>query len=251
MNDQNELQAQAEEVNSQTEGTDNDVKTKVIEVQNPTAEEMQNLLKDVKVNYDFEVDVKPMKFKFKKSVDKDTGIETVRKPVELAIPVPSMEGLVNILERGGKGLELLMEVIETTIKNSARDLLNEDESLNASTFPVEKLSWEYVANLPKAQRRGGGIAKETWTEFAQDYVEVMPAVTGKSLEQVTNASKILMAKLQQVRTNEPVLQLLVEQLALYAEHSPNIEDYQECVDFLLTKANTFLNVSEEELLANL
>ena len=80
---------------------------------------------------------------------------------------------------------------------------------------------------------------------------MLPALTGKTVEQVTNAAKILQNKLAQVKTNEPVLQLLVEQLAIYAENSPNIEEYQECVAFLLNKADTFLNLSPEELLSNL
>lgn len=243
--------SETEQAVTQDQEAEAQPKTNIIEVANPTEEEMKGILESIKVNYDFKVTTKPVNFNFKKSVDKITGIETIRKPVQLAIPYPSVEGVVNILETGGKGLELLMEAIEGVVNSAARDLLYEDEKLNAATFPVEKISWEAIANLPKAQRRGGGIPKETWESFAQDYVEVMPAITGKTLEQVANAAKILMNKLQQVRTNEPVLNLLVEQLAIYAENSPNIEEYQDCVAFLLNKADTFLNVSEEELLANL
>jgi len=82
-------------------------------------------------------------------------------------------------------------------------------------------------------------------------VEVMPNATGKTVEQCTNAAKILQSKLGAVRTNEPVLTLLVEQLAVYADKSSNAEEYQECVAFLLQKAETFLNVTDEELLSNL
>lgn len=242
---------QAEATSTETQAVES--KQKVIEVANPTPEEMTGLLENIKVNYNFKVVTKPVVFNFKKSTDKETGIETIRKPVQLAIPYPSMEGIISILEKGGKGLELLIEAIESVVNAEARNILYDDEKyeLNASNFPVDKISWEYIANLPKAQRRGGGIAKETWEGFAQDYVEVMPAATGKTVEQVANAAKILVSKLTQVRTNEPVLQLLVEQLAIYAEHSPNIEEYQECVAFLLNKADNFLNVSAEELLANL
>jgi len=218
---------------------------------NPSKEEMTGLLESIKNSYDFEVDVKDVAFNFKKSKDKVTGIETIRESVQLAIPYPSVEGICAIMEAGGKGYELLQEAVETVINTAARELLYEDTSLNAATFPVDKVSWEAIANQPKAQRRGGGISKEVWEGFAQDYVEVMPEVTGKTIEQIANAAKILANKLSQVRTNEPVLQLLVAQLAVYAEHSPNAEEYQECIEFLLNKADTFLNVSEEELLANL
>lgn len=245
MNDINQDQT------AQNETKEEESKQQIIEVINPSSEEMSKLLENIKINYNFDVNVKPVNFNFKKSTDKETGIETIRKPVQLAIPYPSVPGIVNILERGGKELELLLEVMESAVNSAARDLLYEDETLNAVTFPVDKVSWEAIANLPKAQRRGGGIPKETWEGFVLDYCEVMPAATGKTVEQVANAAKILGNKLAQVKTNEPVLQLLVEQLAIYLEHSPNIEEYQDCVAFLINKANNFLNVSEEELLANL
>lgn len=225
--------------------------TNVITASNLTAEEMAELVSNIKANYNFNVDVKPVLFRFKKQKDKDTGIETVREPVELAVPVPSVEGIIAILEAGGVQLDLLRDAVEGVVLQVSRDIISEDTSINAANFPVDKLSWEAIANMPKAQRRGGGIPKETWEAFAQDYIETMPGVTGKTVEQVTNAAKILQNKLTQVKTNEPVLRLLMEQLAIYAENSANIGEYQECVEFLANKADQLLNVTEEELLANL
>lgn len=223
---------------------------KVISVQNPTPEEMTELMSHIKVNYDFEVNVKPVSFNFKRSKDPETGIITVRNSVNLAIPYPSMEGIVNIMEKGEKGLELLVEAIEGVVNSVARDML-EDTELNAATFPVEKLSWEAIAAMPKAQRRGGGIAKETWESFAKDYIEVMQQATDKKPEQIANAARILHGRLASVKTNKPVLQLLVEQIAIYTDVTENLEDFQECVTFLVAKAETFLNISEADLLANL
>jgi len=218
---------------------------------NPTPEEMAALLENIQVNYDFDVATKATQFNFKKSKDKDTGIETVREPVVLAMPYPSVQGIVAILEAGGKGLDLLMDAMEGIVNSQARDLLQDNTTLTAATFPVESVSWDFISKIPKAQRRGGGIPKETWEAFGQDYVEVMPDITGKTVEQIANAAKILVSKLASVKTNEPVLNLLVAQLAVYTENTPNIEEFEECVDFLLNKADTFLNISEEDLLANL
>ena len=233
------------------EAVDATAKVQEVAVQNPTPEEMQELLKDIKVNYDFAVDVKSTQFNFKKSKDKESGIETIRHPVVLALPYPSIDGIVAILEKGGKGLELLQEALEDVVNKAARDILYDDTALNAATFPVDKVSWEAIANLPKVQRRGGGIPKETWEAFGEDYIAVMPEATGKTIEQVTHMVKVLLGKLNAVKTNKPVLQLVVEQLGVYAEHSENLEEYSDCLAFLLNKAETFLNVSEEELLANL
>lgn len=235
-----------------TKSADITAKTVTVDVQNPTAEEMSIIAADIKANYDFDVTVRPVNFNFKKSKDKDTGIETIRNTVQLPVPYPSVQGLINIIERGGKGLDLVMEAMETVVNTAARDLLYEDLEMNASTFPADKVAWEFIANLPKAQRKGGGIPKETWEAFAQSYCEVMPEATGKTLEQVANAAKMLQNKFSAVKTNMPVLNLLVEQLAVYVEAAgEQAGEYQECIDFLVEKADMLLNVSPEELLAAL
>ena len=225
----------------------------VIVAVNPTKEEMVALRDSISSSYNFNVDVKPVKFNFKKTKDKDTGIVTDRQALELAIPYPSMEGILAILEvdDGGKQLELLMDAMADVINSVAREILFDDTKINAATFPVDKLSWEAIANMPKSQRRGGGIPKETWEEFAKNYLEVMPAITGKTVEQIANMAKILANKLAAVKTNIPVLELVVEQLTVYAENSPEVEEYAECVEFLAKKADTLLNINPEDLLTNL
>ena len=51
----------------------------VIKATNPTPEEMVALCENIQVNHDFQVDVKPVTFNFKKQKDKDTGLETIRE----------------------------------------------------------------------------------------------------------------------------------------------------------------------------
>ncbi len=68
-------------VTQDVESYDADTKVRTIEVANPSKEEMAGIAEEIKVNYNFNVAVKPVSFNFKKSKDKDTGIETVRKPV--------------------------------------------------------------------------------------------------------------------------------------------------------------------------
>jgi len=255
MTDTQEVVTQNEETSQETNtATDNGAsnpKLVVIPATNPSTEEMISICENIQTNYDFDVVTKSTNFKFKRSLDKATGIITERDSVQLAIPYPSVQGVIQILEKGEKGLELLIESMETVVNSIARELLYEDTTLNAATFPVDKLAWEVIANMPKAQRRGGGIPKETWEGFAQNYCEVMPEVTGKSIEAIGNMARILQAKLSTVRTAEPVLQLVVEQLAIYISNSPQAEEFKECVEFLLNKAETYLNVSPEELLSAL
>lgn len=216
----------------------------------------ENLTQEIVAKFDNKVDVKDVSFHFKRAAITDndgneTGDYTKRPTVELKIPVPSVEGVIQILQNGGKGLELLLETIADAVTARARSIINDDDKISQETFPLEQLSWEAIANLPKAERRGGGINKETWEDFGKDYIAIMPQVTGKTVQQVTNASKMLVGKFAAVKTNKPVITKLKEQLGIYVTNSPAAETYSECVEFLMNKADALLIVDESKLLENL
>lgn len=217
----------------------------------PSAEELKTICHEIKANYDFKVNVKPVTFNFKTKKDNDTGVSTKRDSLELPIPYPSVEGVVAILESGGKGLELLMDAMETVINNQARNLITDDLSIGALNFPVEQLSWEFIANLPKAERTGGGIPKEVWEAFAEDYVLVMQEAAGKTAEQAARAASILKGKFAAVKTNKPVLEMLTGQLSIYAENASRVNEFVNCVEFSINKADGLLNISDAELLESL
>lgn len=217
--------------------------------------EAQNEVTQVQPNFDNTVDKVAVNFSFRKVVTKDesTGLEAEykRPTIELELPLLTVEGIVKVFEAGGKQLDLVVEAVRAVQLSRARELVNEKEDITADNFPYAAISWEAIANLPKAERRGGGIDKETWAEFAKDYIAVMPSVTGKTVEQVTNASKILVNRLQAVKNSKPHLKLLKDQLAVYANSSPNAEQFADCISFLVEKAETFLAMDDASLLANL
>ena len=206
---------------------------------------------NVQANFDNTVDKVAVKFNFRKVKDEATGLESKRPSVEIELPLLSVEGIIAAFQAGGKQLDLIVEAVRDVQIARAREIINEKEDITADNFPYAELLWETIANLPKAERRGGGIPKDTWEEFAKDYIAVMPSATGKSLDQITNASKILLNKFQAVKTNKPVLKLLKDQIGIYANTSPNAEQYSDCISFLVEKADTFLNLDEAALLANL
>lgn len=203
----------------------------------------------IEANFDKFHDAKEVKFNFRTVKDEATGLETKRASIEAKIPVPSVEGIIAILEAGGKSLELLLDTCADVIYQRGREILADNDKL--TELPLEGLSWEAIANLPKAERKGRGIPAETWKEFSEDYIAVMPGVTGKSAEQVGNAAKIFVNKFQAVKTNKPVLELLVQQLGVYLTSSGNAENFQDCVEFLINKADALLKADEKELLAAL
>lgn len=207
----------------------------------------------IQANFDKLTDKKEVKFYFRtvKLTDdqgKETG-ETFKRPdVKLEIPVPSVEGVIAIIEAGGKGLDLLLEAASNVVIDRAREIVNEKEDASQDNFPFEMVSWEAIANLPKAERRGGGISKEIWEDFGKDYMEVMPGVTGKPIKAIEMGCKLLLTKFATVKTNKAVLTKMKEYLAVYLNSSPNAQQFVECVDFLNEKATALLNVSDEDLL---
>lgn len=216
---------------------------------------------NIQANYDFNVNVKPTSFHFKstkvETKDEETGevtVTTTKRPsLELAIPYPSVQGIIDILEKedNAKEVALLMDAVEAIVTSHARSLISDDEGVNAVTLDVSQLSWMHIANLPKPERTGGGIPKEIWEEFGKDYQDVMPAATGKKPEAVANAAKILLNKFSAVKTQVPVLEMLVGQLAIYCEASENAANYSACVEFLVDKADTLMKVDPADLLSAL
>ena len=215
-----------------------------------TEEQKLEIHNKIVARYNERVTTRDFKFSFK--TDKETSYK--RPTVELRLPVPSVQGIIYILENGEehpKQLELLLDVLADAVYDQARSIVNDNESVTQDNFPLDKVTWEAIANMPKAERRGGGIAKETWEEFAKDYVEVMPSATGKKPEAVALAAKLLSVKFAPVRTQKPVINMLQQQLGIYVNVSPNAEQFADCIEFLTRKAETLLNMSDEDLLANL
>jgi hypothetical protein len=203
------------------------------------------------VNFDNKLDYKSVKFNFREVTDKDTGVKTKRASVELdKLPVPSVEGIVAILETGGKALDLLLEAVQDIIITRARDVINENETATSENFDYSACDWNVIANLEKEDRRSG-ISKETWEDFAKDYVEVMPSISGTSAEQCANAAKIFVGKFASIKTKKDVIAKLKLRLAMYAEHSPKAGDFAEVIEMLFKRADKLIEAKEVSLEDNL
>ena len=201
----------------------------------------------IQANFDNTVDTKEFKFHFKSVTDKESGIVTKRPTIELKLPIPSVEGIIAILQAGGKQLELLQSAVQDVVVAQARSILNDDDKITADNFPVTQCAWSFIAEMPDAEKRGRGIPKEVWEEFAADYIAVMPGIAGKTSEQVNLAAKLFIAKLQPVKTNKVVIAKLFEQLALYANNAPQAEQFSDCIKFLHDKAENLLQADEAAL----
>lgn len=199
----------------------------------------------VQPNFDNTVDVKEVKFSFRKD-----QLGNTRPAIEVKLPVPSVEGIAKIFNEGGKGLDVLVGLVQDAIYGHARSILSDDENITVENFPFAAVTWDAFVNTPDAEKRGRGIAKEIWEAFGKDYLEQMPGLTGKKAEFIELAVKLLLNKFQSVKTNKPVIQKLKAQLAIYIS-SPNAEQFTDCIKFLDEKADLLLAADDSALLDNL
>ena len=203
------------------------------------------------VNFDNKLDYKGAKFNFREVKDAETGVKTKRATIELAkLPVPSVEGVVAILQAGGKPLELLLEAVQDVVISRARDVINDNPHMTAETFDYSQVDWNAIANLEKEDRRSG-IAKEVWEDFATNYAEIMPSVSGVTKEQAAKAASIFIGKFASIKNRKDLIEKLVVRLAIYAENSPRAGEFAECLEVLDKRATKLLAAEDEKLEDNL
>lgn len=184
--------------------------------------------------------VTPSKFTFRFKKDK---LGNKRANVELPnVPVPSYDGIVQILQNGGKEVELLLDAMTDLQRSVIADWVGSDEGNDASKFDPSKFTWGAIANMPKEDRRTVTITPEQWEAFAKSYLAVMPGVSGKNADQLGNALEIYKKKLTIVKTNKNVVQKLKDQLALYIDNVPEkeAEEHLEIIDMLVRRADSYL-----------
>lgn len=209
---------------------------------------MNDTTTPIAVNFDNKLDFQAVKFNFRSVKDTDTGVVTKRATVELAkLPVPSVEGIVAILESGNeKAMSLLLEAVADVVIARARDVINENETLTSDNFDYSLVDWNAIANLEKEDRRSA-IPKEVWEDFQADYITVITSVTTSTKEQAATAAKIFAAKFAPIKTKKDVIGKLKLRLSVYMEHTPRAADFSEIVELLFKRADVLIAAKEVNL----
>jgi hypothetical protein len=176
-----------------------------------------------------------------------------RTPLKLQVPIPTMPGLLRAMT-DPKKRELILDIVGDAVREAVRQQVNDESTpvMKQEDLKVEFLSLDYLANLPKSERTGRGISKETWQEWVQDYVATIMEVSGSTAEKVGNQARLLYpGRLQPVKMQKKVLGFLSDQLNKWSANSPNAETYDDIKVFLQKKADEFLNLTEDDYVNNL
>lgn len=211
--------------------------------QNTQATEQANPATEL-VNPNPFADVKEIKFGFRKNKDEETGIETKRNDVVVKLPLLSVEGIIDILRRQDvKEIEALVGAVQDAHLGFVRSVINDDTNITSENFPFDSVTWAAFANQPDSERRGRGIDKDKWEAFGKIYMEFMPSLTGKTVDQIKKQVAVMIQKFQPLRAHEKrdvLLPKFQESLAVFLNNVPGAEEYADIVEFLGKKAEQFL-----------
>lgn len=200
------------------------------------------------------------KFNFKARAVKDeiSGVvlKTLKKQpsVIVALPFLTADEVVAILNSDDvKAKDLVLDYVNSAIKDQARSQFDEliesfgdDDSRTVSgdQLDLDKLTFNYIANLPPAQRGQRALSDEEFAAFFTDYTNVMVATTGKPIEKIKKHIE-LFKKPARVKAAKDVLAVLVEQLDIYLVSSPNLEETGEAANRVRTRFDKWLKAEEE------
>jgi hypothetical protein len=149
------------------------------------------------------------------------------------------KGVITVDKVKALVLEAIQEIVRTQAKNQLDELIDsfgadDTQTVSAENIDYDKLSLEYIANLPPAQRGARAIPDEDWESFFADYLQVMVAATGKPETKIKNHLD-LFKKPTRVKNNKDALNVLVEQIDVYLTASQAVEDTGECASRLRGK----------------
>jgi hypothetical protein len=141
---------------------------------------------------------------------------------------------------------LIVDNISSLLSGYVRTFVDNDTEFDQAKLDAlvaeGKINLETIANLPKSERNT--IGKEDLEQFAKDYVEVMPGITGKDVKKVELAASIFIQRYKPVAGKKDVLETLAGQLAVFVDNAGEelVERNARVVSYLVDKAQELLSI---------
>jgi len=125
-------------------------------------------------------------------------------------------------------LDYANEMFREQAKSQFEDVIegfgeDETQQVAAAHLNYDKLTLEFISNLPATQRGRASISDEDWNTFYKDYITVMLAATGKDITRL-NKHLDIFKKPTKVKSQPEAMEVMVDQLDIYLAHSELLED---------------------------
>ncbi len=172
-------------------------------------------------------------------------------PICLSARIPNWEELIHLIGKGNQPnateldksrLNLLEDAILSVFYNYAQTVANSDDGITSDTFPLAALQWDSLSNEQVVSTwRRAGLSKKL-AAFLDDYIKVMPIITGKEEGRVNLAATVMLSDFEQIKNDKKSVAIIRDQLVTYAEQAPNAPDHIEAIAYLLYKSDALLDV---------
>lgn len=185
----------------------------------------------------------PQETKFRFNKDE---LGNQRAAVVLQIPVPSYNGLAEILNNaetveGKKAFELLQQAAAQVVVSELRAYVSDTPNAAQDTIPWEKFTFDAISKIPQGIRGVSAIGKELWEKFAKAYVAVMPALTSTAPEVAAARVGVLVQKFRPLTGNperKKIIENLMATLAIFvSSNTPGLDEFEPILEFLSKKAD--------------
>lgn len=169
-----------------------------------------------------------------------------RPSVGIEAIVPTTAGLIEVLQSGDeKKVSLISDLVIGALQGHIRTFVEQEPDFSQETYnallEAGRVDLDALANLPKSERNT--LSKEQLEDFAKDYIQYMPEITGKDVKKVSAAAGLFVERYKRVAGDNSVLAVLQEQLVTFVEKAP------EEVTAKHERALGYLGDKVEELLA--
>ena len=194
--------------------------------------------------------VENVDFRFR-TKNKGTENEVTRSPISVKVPLPTKAGIIQALESGDEKLEnMLVYSAQEIVINYLKGFVDENLEFSQETADAlaeeGKLSLEAIANLPRSAR--SRLSKADIEEFCKDYIAYMPAISGKSEDQVKAAAKVYLDQFKDVAGDNKILSILAGQLELFMDKVDEsvVEKHGRVLEHLVNKVDELKKVEFTE-----
>lgn len=170
-------------------------------------------------------------------------VEVVKGYKRASFPValyrPTAAELVRFLEDACPEQEMLLDIVEDFVFSAAQKIVSDSATMETMDFPLDKISFALLARLPK-EVKTRGLDKEELAAFCKDYIEVMPEITGRTVEQCTYAASAIEKRFANIKTDRLAQTKLRAYLDQYITNAPRAESFATVLDVLVRKLDELL-----------
>jgi hypothetical protein len=170
-----------------------------------------------------------------------------RPTVSVEYTAPTADGIVELLQSDDdKVRNMIVDNVQSIIKDHIRSYVDEDLDFDQEKLDAiaeqGKVTLEHIAHIPKADRNT--LTKDDLEQFAQDYISVMPEITGKDQARVQAAANLFVERFKRAAGDNQVLEVLKSQLETFVDNAPDemVENNERVITWASNKLDELLSI---------